>query len=459
MAAGSSKRSFPDGFVWGVATSSYQIEGDPLADGASPSIWHTFCRTPGKIKDATTGDRACEHLQRYPEDIRLMADLGVRSYRFSIAWPRVKPGGRGPTNPAGLDFYSRLVDGLLAAGIEPAITLYHWDLPQCLQDVGGWLNRSTACHFADYASACYAALGDRCKLWITLNEPWVVAYLGYGLGIHAPGVVEGGNDAAGYLQAGLNLLLAHGMAVQAYRGSDAGDGQIGITVNLSPAYPVPPNEENRLAAMRQDAFSNEWFLDPILLGQSSATLAETFGRFWVEPADADWPIISEPIDFVGVNYYSPGRIEAAEGGFLGAKQAAWEAVRSSFGWEVYPDGLYDILQWIRRRYGNLAIYVTENGCSCDDDVAVGADAQVVEDRFRVDFLRGHFAAAARAIAHGVDLRGYYVWSLMDNFEWAEGYTKRFGLVHVDFATQRRTPKRSYHFLRDVIRANAVETEV
>lgn len=439
---------FPEGFVWGCATSSYQIEGSPLADGAGPSIWHRFAHTPGNVERGDTGDVACDHYRRYASDVALMQELGLKAYRFSVAWPRVFPEGRGAVNEPGLSFYERLVDRLLDAGIVPFVTLYHWDLPAALQDLGGWANRDVAGWFSDYAHLLFQRLGDRVHHWITLNEPWVVAHVGHVAGQHAPGM----RDLWTGLRAMHHLLLAHGRAVQAFRAS-ARPGTIGITLSLSPQEPASGAARDLEAAERANAYCNGAFLDAIFRGRYPDVLCSWFRDAWPVFPDTDLAEIATPIDFVGVNYYTRTVVEHAPGqGILHARGLRRPGRHTSMGWEVYPEGLYHILTWIRDSYGNPDVYITENGAAFED---VPGEDGAVDDEQRVDFLRDHLVQAHRAIQVGVRLKGYFLWSLLDNFEWAHGYSKRFGIVYVDFPSQRRTPKKSALWYRDTIFQNAV----
>jgi beta-glucosidase len=441
---------FPSGFLWGAATASYQIEGAWQEDGKSESIWDRFSHTPGRISDGATGDIACDHYHRWRDDIALMRSLGLQAYRFSTAWPRVLPNGHGKVNQAGLDFYSRLTDGLLEAGIEPYATLYHWDLPQVLQDRGGWPARPSAEAFVEYADAVSRRLGDRVKNWITLNEPWCSSILSYFLGEHAPGHRDLGEGVA----AAHHLLLAHGWAMPVIRRNSPGC-RAGITLNLSPQTPASPSEADALAARLADAAFNRWFLDP-LSGRGYPQEAVEAGRHemsFVQPGDL--AAIAAPADFLGVNYYMRNiiRSEAIPESRNERRTVVPNPELTEMGWEVYPEGLHELLTRLKADYDFPAYYVTENGAAYDDQV--GADGQVDDPR-RVAYLRDHFVQAARAIAEGVPLRGYFVWSLMDNFEWSFGYTKRFGLFHTDYATQRRTPKTSARWYGRVIAENAVE---
>ena len=435
---------FPAGFLWGCATSAYQIEGSPLADGAGASNWHRFVRTPGAVHDGDTGDVACDHYRRWRDDVGLMRQLGLRGYRFSIAWSRVVPDGCGRVNPEGLAFYDRLVDALLENGIQPMATLFHWDLPAVLEDRGGWLNPDIASWFADYAQAVFRKLDDRVGLWATLNEPWVVTDGGYLHGVLAPG-------HRGLYEppiAAHNLLRAHGAAVQAYRAE--GRNNIGIVVNIEPKYPASQQPDDLDATARADAYMNRQFLDPVFLGRYPDEMRDVFGEAWPEWAAEDMAQIRQTIDFVGINYYtrSVTRHDPRQWPLRAGSVPQKQATRTETGWEVYPQGLTDVLKWVDTRYGHPPVYITENGAAFYDP-PTAADNQV-EDPLRVAYLRSHLLAAHAALRHGVDLRGYFAWSLLDNFEWALGYAKRFGVVHVDYATQRRTPKASGHFYAEVI---------
>ena len=438
---------FPDGFLWGTATSAYQIEGSPLADGAGPSNWHRFAHTPGRTRNGDTGDVACDHYRRYADDVELMAALGLGGYRFSISWSRILPEGRGRVNPRGLDFYSRLVDHLLARGIRPLVTLFHWDLPAALEDRGGWLEPAIAGWFADYAEVVFRALGDRVPMWATLNEPWVVMDAGYLHGVHAPGhrSVEEAASAA------RNLLRAHGSAVQRFRAH--GRGSIGLVVNLEPKDPASDARADLEATARADDYMNRQFLDPVLLGRPAERLPEVFGASWTPPSAADLELMRQPVDWIGVNYYTRSVVRD-DPAALPVRASAVRQDGSRYtetGWEVHPASFTRVLCGIRDRYGTVPLYVTENGAAFDDPAT--ARQEPVGDPSRVEYLCAHLLAAHEAIRRGVDLRGYFAWSLLDNFEWSQGYSKRFGLVHVDFATQRRTWKSSAQFLRDVIRSN------
>jgi len=444
-----SKITFPKDFVWGAATASYQIEGAVTQDGRGESIWDRFSHTPGKVLNGDTGDVACDHYNRYKEDVQLMKELGLKGYRFSIAWPRIYPQGKGQVNQKGIDFYDSLVDELLKAGIEPAITLYHWDLPQTLQDMGGWDNRDVIDYFADYAFKMYDVLGDRVNKWITHNEPWVVAFVGNAFGEHAPGY----KDYALAVRISHHLLLSHAKAVQAYRQSGS-DGQIGITLNLTPVYPASDSPEDCEAAQFQDGFQNRWFLDPVFKGAYPEDILEFYQEKINAPViqDGDMKLIADnSIDFIGINYYTRAVVKKGrEAAFESIEHVHPEGTYTEMGWEVYPKGLYDLLVRIHRDYNSPDIYITENGAAFKDDKSVEGR---VDDQDRLEYLRSHFEAAHKAIQDGVRLRGYYVWSLMDNFEWAFGYSKRFGIVYVDYETLKRTPKKSALWYRDVIADN------
>ena len=440
---------FPEGFLWGAATASYQIEGSPLADGAGASIWHRFSHTPGTTHNGDTGDVACDHYRRWQGDVTMMREMGLKAYRFSISWARILPEGKGTVNPAGLDFYDRLVDALLDAGIQPMITLYHWDLPGALQDLGGWANREIVNWFGDYAQVVAQRLGDRVRLWATLNEPWVFTFLGYVMGHHAPGM----RDLWAGLRAVHHSLLAHGEAVARMRGILPAEAQIGIVLNLAPQHPATGSEEDRAAAERVHTMNNALFVEPLLKGRYPALAEQMVGFAWPPIHSADMAHIAQPIDFMGINYYSRGIVKHGEHGYLRAEGVEnKQAQYTDMGWEVYPDGLYEILQWVHSESPRLSLYVTENGAAFRDEVQDGRVADVQ----RVQYLRQHFLSAHRAIRDGVPLKGYFVWSLMDNFEWAYGYSKRFGIVYVDYATQQRIWKDSARWYQQVIVANAVE---
>jgi beta-glucosidase len=439
-------RSFPPNFLWGAATSAYQIEGSPLADGAGESIWHRFAHTPGKIADGSNGDVACDHYQRFSDDVRLMRELSLGAYRFSISWSRVLPEGTGCTNHRGLDFYSRLVDALLEHNIQPMATLFHWDLPAALEERGGWSDPQSADWFAEYAQVMYRTLGDRVPLWATINEPWVVVDAGYVAGVHPPGRRNWAEAAA----VARNLLRAHGAAVAAYRAQCK--QQIGLVVNLVPIHPASDSEADRQAAAQMDAYLNRQFLDPALLGEIPAELPEMFGSGWAQWTENDLQQVRQALDFIGINYYL--RLVVQDDPAAGPARARVvpqpAAPKTAMEWEIYPTGLTETLRWVRDRYGNVPQYITENGAAFADIVAPN---HTIDDTSRVQYLKEHLLAAREAIAGGVDLRGYFVWSLLDNFEWAQGYSKRFGIVYVDFETQRRVPKASARFYNEVIRTH------
>ncbi|MBO3746261.1 beta-glucosidase [Streptosporangiaceae bacterium NEAU-GS5] len=420
-------------FLWGTATAAYQIEGAVAEDGRGPSIWDTFSHEPGKTRDGHTGDIACDHYHRWPEDVELMAAAGLNAYRFSIAWPRIQPTGTGPANVKGLDFYDRLVDGLCAKGIAPAATLFHWDLPQALEDGGGWMNRDVSEQFADYAAIVVERLGDRVQQWITLNEPVIHMIFGYALGMHAPGRAL----MLDALPVAHHQLLGHGLAVQALRAGGA--AQVLITNNCTPVWPASDSAEDQAAADAYDTLHNRLFNDPVLLGTYPDLTA-----FGVEPhfiRDGDLKAISAPLDGFGLNYYTPTRVTGPNADSVMPFELAdiTGYPKTEFGWPVVPDGLRELLVSLKSRYGTALppVYITENGCSY----------AAIDDQFRIDYLDAHFKAVETAQSEGVDVRGYFIWSLLDNFEWAEGYHQRFGLIHVDFDTQTRTPRSSYHWLR------------
>jgi beta-glucosidase len=427
---------FPEGFVWGAATSAYQIEGSPLADGAGPSIWHRFSHTPGLVKGGDTGDVACDHYRRWREDVEWMKRLGLTAYRFSLSWSRVLPEGTGAVNTRGLDFYKRLADALLEAGIRPLATLYHWDLPAALDDRGGWVNRDAAGWFADYAAAAARGLGGRVPMWATLNEPWVITDGGY---LHG-GLAPGHRSLFEAPIASHNLLRAHGAAVDALR-AEAGGARIGLVVNLEPKHPASDSEADRAATRRSDAYMNRQYLDPAILGRHPEELPEIFGEAWPRSADADLDAMRRPIDFLGVNYYTRGVMRHDDAAWpVRAARVRQPGLHTEMGWEVYPDGLAETLLWVRERYGPIPLYVTENGAAFADGPPSG-DADV-SDPLRAAYLRDHLHAVHRAIGGGADVRGYFAWSLLDNFEWSEGTSKRFGLIRVDYGTQKRTAKAS-----------------
>ncbi|RMF03323.1 MAG: beta-glucosidase [Chloroflexi bacterium] len=445
--------TFPNDFTWGCATASYQIEGAWNEDGKGPSIWDTFSHTPGRVKNGDTGDVACDHYHRWAEDIKLMTSLNLQAYRFSISWPRILPQGRGQVNPAGLDFYSRLVDGLLEAGITPFVTLYHWDLPQALQDEGGWANRATAEAFVEYANVVSRHLGDRVKHWITHNEPWVVAFLGNQVGIHAPGL----QDWPTALAASHHLLLSHGWAVPVLRENSPG-AEVGITLNTTVAMPATGSAVDYHAARDVDGYMNRWFMDPLYGRRYPADMVAAYRERGYLPnglsfiRDGDLEDITAQTDFLGINYYTRTVADESTGSDDPSTRRIPPADTevTDFDWEVYPDGMFEILCRVHFDYRPPKIYITENGASYSD----GPDENGrVHDERRTSFLRRHFAAAHRAIEAGVPLKGYFVWSLMDNFEWAEGYSQRFGIVWIDYPTGQRIPKDSALWYKEVIAAN------
>ncbi|MGW5862005.1 GH1 family beta-glucosidase [Streptomyces sp. NPDC055239] len=464
--------TFPADFLWGAATSAYQIEGAVREDGRTPSIWDTFSHTPGKTLDGDTGDVAVEHFHRYRDDVALMADLGLDAYRFSVSWSRVQPTGRGPAVQRGLDFYRRLVDELLAKGIKPALTLYHWDLPQELEDAGGWPARETAYRFAEYAGFVAEALGDRVESWITLNEPWCSAFLGYGSGVHAPGRT----DPAAALQAAHHLNLAHGLGTQALRAALPSRARVAVSLNSSVVRAVSESPEDQDARRRIDNLANGVFHGPMLHGAYPADLLTDTARItdWSFVQDGDLAAAHQPLDALGLNYYTPALVSAAQNdsaparndGHGASEHSPWPGSddvafhqtpgdRTEMGWTIDPTGLHDLIMRYTREAPGLPLYVTENGAAYDDK----PDAEGrVHDPERIAYLHGHLAAVRRAITDGADVRGYYLWSLMDNFEWSYGYSKRFGAVYVDYETQARVPKSSAHWYAAVAAAGELPRE-
>ncbi|MCU0465597.1 MAG: GH1 family beta-glucosidase [Anaerolineae bacterium] len=435
---------FPKDFIWGTATSSYQIEGETPEAGRGDCIWGHFARTPGKVVNGETGSVACDHYYRYKEDVALLKSLGVNAYRFSVSWPRVIPDGTGKVNPAGLDFYSRLVDELLAANITPYLTLYHWDLPWTLQEKGGWPSAEMPGWFADYTAVITNALGDRVKHWITINEPWCVAHLGHLLGIHAPGL----KDPKLAYRAAHHTHLSHAAAMRVIR-ETVPDAQAGITLNLTPSYSASDDPQDILAAQYDDGFSNRWFLDPIFKGKYPADMVELLSEA-LEGIDLDAvSAAAVPQDFFGVNFYTRSvKTWNAESPLKGESIKQEGAPHTAMGWEVYPKALEELILRLHREYvGDLPILITENGAAYEDPAPVNG---VIEDAQRVEYYRLHLEAISNAIAQGAPVKGYFAWSLMDNYEWAEGYAKRFGIVHVDFETQKRTLKRSALSYRDIV---------
>ncbi|PZS14893.1 MAG: beta-glucosidase [Pseudonocardiales bacterium] len=465
---------FPAGFRWGAATAAYQIEGAARADGRARSIWDTFSHTPGRVQGGDTGDVATDHYHRVAADITIMAEIGLAAYRFSVAWPRIVPAGSGAVNQAGLDFYSRLVDGLLDRAITPLVTLYHWDLPQPLQDAGGWANRDTAARFAEYAQVVGQTLGDRVPTFTTLNEPWCSAFLGYGTGVHAPGIA----DNATALAAAHHLNLAHGLGTAALRDALPATGQVSLTLNLQQVRAASQSDADRDAVRHVDAVANRIFLEPVLRGRYPDDLVADLGHItdWSFVQDGDLAAIAAPIDVLGINYYFPTLVAAAtaqlrELGATGAKSdphgtagpapfpgtdlafaVPQDGPYTAMGWRIEPASLTDLLLRVHRDYPGMPLLITENGAAYDDVVA--ADGSV-HDPDRIDYLSGHLAAVHAAITQGADVRGYFLWSLLDNFEWAFGFSKRFGIVHVDFVTQQRRLKDSAIWYRAVIAANGL----
>lgn len=438
---------FPDGFLWGAATSAHQIEGYPQADGGGLSIWDAFAATPGKTHGNETAQIACDHYHRWPEDVALMQRLGLQAYRFSVAWARVLPEGTGKVNPKGLDFYSRLVDALLEKGLTPFVTLYHWDLPLALDRRGGWLNRDVADWFAEYTRVMVDALGDRVAWWTTLNEPWVVMDGGYMEG----GLAPGHRNLYEAPYAAHHLLLAHAAGTEVIRAEGGSGAKVGLVVNLEPKYAATSSDADRAATERAEAYMNHIFLDPVLKGAYPAPLAEMFGAAWPDFSDADLKRIAAPLDFIGINYYTRAVVEAApEVPTYGYRRVAQpHHAHTEMGWEVYAEALAETLRRVRDRYPDVPpVYITENGAAFYDPPTALADPH--PDPMRVRYLRDHLRAIHRAIGEGCDVRGYFGWSLLDNYEWAQGFAKRFGLVHVDFETLERTPKASAHFYRQVI---------
>jgi beta-glucosidase len=442
--------AFPADFTWGAATASYQIEGAATEDGRGESVWDRFCATPGKVRNADSGAVACDFYHRYHEDIGLMRELGIDAFRFSIAWPRVIPGGRGAVNPKGLDFYDRLVDELLGNGITPFVTLFHWDTPQPIEDAGGWPARATVDAFAEYVTAVAERLGDRVGNWITHNEPWVVSWVGHGWGHHAPGRTS----EADALATAHHLLLSHGRAVQLLRDLSP-NANVGITLNLDHVYAASDGADDSAAAAWVDGFHNRWFLDPIFRGAYPQDMLEAWRDIAPPIEDGDLETIAQPIDFLGVNNYTSPLVAADEDGGRSRIVRRADVDHTDMGWEVVPDGLRDLLIRLHRDYAPNAIYVTENGAAFPD--VRGHDGSI-GDPERQSYLQGYIGAAAEAAASGVPLRGYFAWSLLDNFEWAWGYWKRFGLVYVDYATLERVPKGSFYWYRDLIAAQRAQGE-
>ncbi|MGE5583415.1 MAG: GH1 family beta-glucosidase [Bacillota bacterium] len=446
-----SKIVFPKDFLWGVATASHQIEGGTREDGKGESIWDRFNHIPGKISDGTNADVACDHYHLYPQDIQLMKELGIKTYRLSVSWPRIFPEGKGRPNPKGIEFYRRLLSLLAENNIKPAVTLFHWDLPQKLQDIGGWANREVAGYFEQYARYVFKELGDLAPIWITLNEPSVYTFVGHNEGRHAPGIT----DFSTALQVSHHLLLGHGKAVRAYRELGL-KGEIGLSQNMTPNYPASEKEADKIAARRCDGYWNRWFTDPLFKGEYPQDMLDWYSTRVVLPeiTKEDLDIISTPLDFLGLNNYFGTMVTQDETRWpLELSESFIGEYRTETGWGINPDCFYDLLKRLHRDYQVAKIYITENGCAFKD--MINRDG-VVLDENRVDYLYRHLYSAYKAIREGVNIAGYYVWSLMDNFEWAEGYSKRFGIVYVDYPTQRRIIKKSGYWYREVIKNNGFE---
>ncbi|MFJ9724690.1 GH1 family beta-glucosidase [Streptomyces sp. NPDC101209] len=453
--------TFPPAFRWGAATAAYQIEGAANEDGRTPSIWDTFSRTPGKVRNGDTGDIAADHYHRMRDDVALMASLGLTDYRFSVSWPRVQPTGRGPASQKGLDFYRALADELLSRGIRPVLTLYHWDLPQELEDAGGWPERDTAYRFAEYAGLVAGALGDRVQTWTTLNEPWCAAFLGYADGVHAPGRTE----PAAALRAAHHLNLGHGLAVGVLRDTVPTSAEVSLTLNLAAVRPLTSSPADIDAARRIDALANRVFLDPVFHGRYPEDLLTDTADLtdWAFVQDEDLRVISRPLDSLGINYYSPTVVAAGSHPLPSPWPAAQDHVRfvpapgprTAMDWPVDAGGLYELLTRLRDELPHTPVLVTENGAAYDDYVDPSG---AVHDPERITYLREHLEAVHRAMEAGADVRGYFLWSLLDNFEWAYGYGKRFGMVHVDYATQRRTPKDSALWYAQVVASGGLPRE-
>ena len=436
--------SLPRDFIWGAATASYQIEGAAHEDGRGESVWDRFCATPGKVRNGDDGGVACDFYHRYHDDIALMRELGLDAFRFSIAWPRILPEGRGRVNEKGLDFYDRLVDELLGSGITPFVTLFHWDTPQTIEDAGGWPSRDTVEAFCQYVEAVAGRLGDRVTRWITHNEPWVVSWVGHAWGHHAPGR-KSDPDA---LATAHHLLLTHGRAVDILRRLSPGS-EVGITLNLDHPYPATDDEADAAAARWVDGLHNRWFLDPIFLARYPADMAEEWAPIMPTIHDGDLETIAAPIDFLGINNYTSPLVAADDNGGRSQIVRRQGVEHTDMGWEIVPDGLHDLLVRVHRDYEPRAIYVTENGAAFPD--VRGHDGSVADPE-RQGYFESYIDAAARAVGDGVPLRGYFAWSLLDNFEWAWGYWKRFGLVYIDYPTLERVPKGSFYWYRDLIAA-------
>jgi len=442
---------FEKNFIFGLATASYQIEGAATEDGRSPSIWDTFCKTPGKVYGGHTGDVACDHYHRYKEDVEILKEIGVNTYRFSISWSRIFP-EHGKYNPKGMEFYKKLIEELIRNDIEPTVTLFHWDLPMWAYNMGGWLNRDSVKWFQEYAVKVFEELNDSVKLWITHNEPSCTSILGYYLGVHAPGH----KNISEALIAAHHILLSHGAAVEAFREFSFKDSKIGITLNLTPFYAVSDSKKDREAAFRADGLSNRWFLDPIFKASYPGDMKKVFskmaGKFdFIK--DRDLPKISIKNDFLGVNYYSRALVKFIQDSKLNCQNVEGNLKKTAMGWEIYPEGLYDIIVRLRKEYTQLPIYITENGAAFDD---VLSEKKRINDLERINYIKSHLMKIADLNQQGADIRGYYLWSLMDNFEWAYGYSKRFGIVYIDFKTQERIMKNSALWYKDVIKNRTIK---
>ncbi|MCX7695441.1 MAG: GH1 family beta-glucosidase [Caloramator sp.] len=444
------KYSFPKDFIWGVATSSYQIEGAYNEDGKGENIWDRFTSIPGNIYKNHNGNVACDHYHLYEKDIEILEQLGIKNYRLSISWARIFPKGYGEVNKKGVEFYKKLINKLVSRGIQPAVTLYHWDLPQHLQDMGGWANRKVVDYFVEYAEFMFKEFGDLVPIWITHNEPWVVSMLGYAWGIHAPGI----KDYKMALQVAHNVLLSHGKVVRLYRSMNL-KGKIGITLNLLTSYPFTSDEKDVLAAKINDGFVNRWFLDPVLKGKYPEDMVELYREQNILPElpEDDMEIINEKIDFLGINYYTRSVVKYDETAYpLKSSAVDLDNPKTDMGWEIYPKGLYDMLIYLHKNYDGINIMITENGAAFND--IVNSKGRVVDD-YRIHYLYEHLKEVHRAISDGVNLKGYYLWSFLDNFEWAEGYAKRFGIVYVDYNNQNRIIKDSGYWYREVIKNNVL----
>ena len=442
------RNDFPKNFVWGAATSSFQIEGATKTDGRGASIWDTFSATPGKTRNGDTGEPGCDHYNRLESDLDLMKELNLEAYRFSVSWSRVLPSGRGRVNQKGLSFYERLVDGLLERNITPWLTLYHWDLPQALEDAGGWSARDTVFAFEEYAHVLSECLGDRVKHWITHNEPWCAAYLGYQTGYFAPGV----QDTKRAVQASHHLLLSHGLSVPIIR-SNSSDAKVGITLNLWPVHAATDSSEDLAAAKRLDALNNRWYLDPLYGRGYPQEILDMYGQHAPEIQAGDLEKISVPTDFLGVNYDIRHLVKHSENaGELKVEWVKSDLERTDFDWEIYPDGLRELMVNLGQEYPVNGLYITESGACYDDEVIDGQ----VHDEKRRKYLELHLEASLAAVRDGAPMMGYFAWSLMDNFEWAEGYARRFGIVHVDFETQKRTIKGSGHFYQNFLKGSVLD---